>query len=120
MFKCKRNAGKDGVPLTSHGFGKTTIRSTPTDINIAKQFAETISRVPGIFRAHAVKSKSDASVFILFQFDHMDKYVNLKRVPARAEDLLVDFEGINADPPVPGHRIDVDATEFWIIEATYP
>ncbi len=106
--------------MTSHGFGKTTIRSPPTNIEVVKQFAQRIARVPGIFRAHAVKSKSDASIFIVFEFDHMNKYENSKGEPARAEDLFEDFEVINAHPPVPGHSIDINATEFWTIEATYP
>jgi len=91
--------------MTSHGFGGLEIESSKISPQQKAKFAEEVSKVKHVVKAHAVKT---GRYDIIFEFEH------LKPHGKKPADLLPEIqEKISAG----GHQIA--SAHFYVIESSY-
>lgn len=99
--------------MTSHGFGRPTVRSSRISEEDITKIARQISEIKPIVRSHVVQHvvrDKTVGYDIIFEFDHLRKH----DPPMTCMDLLKELKKIR----VGEHQI-TDATDFWIVQSTY-
>jgi len=91
--------------MTSHGFGGIEIESSKLSPRQKAKFAEEISKVKHVVKAHAVKT---GRYDIIFEFEHLEPHGK------KPEDLLAEIRDIIS---AGGHKVVL--AHFYVVERSY-